>query len=155
MKRNVIILLLAVATTFNLNAKTPTGDKVDPLVEAKFKKDFGSSVNVSWKIVEGIFVATFTDQGGTKDVYYYDDGELLGFGKILKRDLLPETVKSSISEKFSTGVIQTVYEFKEAGAATRYFVTVVTKTYSMIVAANEFGQVDVRQRTKNSSFVQR
>lgn len=155
MKKNVIILLLTVATTFNLYAKTPTGDKVDPQVEARFKKEFGSPVGVSWRTVEGIFVATFTENGDQKDVYYYDNGEMLGFGKIIKKDVLPETVKASINERFSGGVIQTAYEFKEAGAATRYFVTVVTKTHSMIVAANEFGQFDIRKRIKNSSLIER
>lgn len=154
MKKNVIILLLAIATTFNLYAKTPTGDKVDPLIEAKFKKEFGSSVNVSWKTVNGVSVASFSDQDGQRDVYYYDNGDLLGYGKIIRRDLLPETVKAMISDRFSAGVVQTAYEFKEAGAPTRYFVTVVTKTYSMIVAADEFGQLDVRQKIKNSSIAQ-
>ena len=153
MKKNVIILLLTVATTFNLYAKSPTGDKVDPLVEAKFKKEFGTSVNVSWKIVEGIFVASFTDQNGQKDVYYYDNGDMLGFGRIVKKDVLPEIAKASINERFDGGVIQTVYEFKEMGAPTRYFVTVVTKNYSSIVVADEFGQLEVRKKIRNSSLI--
>jgi len=153
MKRNVILLLLTVVT-LNLFAKSPNGDKVDPFIEAKFKKEFGSAVNVSWKNVEGISVATFVDHGTTKDAYYFDNGDVLGFGKIIPRNMLPETIKASINEKFSSGLIQTVYEFKETGAPTRYFVTVVSKTYSLIIAANEFGQFEIREKIKNKVFVE-
>jgi len=151
MKKNVIFLALTLAT-INLFAKTPSGDKVDPSIVAKFQKEFGSSVNVSWKIVEDISVATFTAQGEVKDVYYFDDGEILGIGKYVKRELLPETVKESILKKFDIGVIQTVYEFKEVTSSTRYFVTVVTPQYSVIVSANEFGQLEVRQKIKMKPF---
>ena len=152
MKRNVILLLLTVVT-LNLFAKSPNGDQVDPFIEAKFKKEFGSAVNVSWKNVEGISVATFSDQGTTKDVYYFDNGDILGFGKVIPKNMLPETIKASINEKLSSGLIQTVYEFKETGAATKYFVTVVSKAYSSIIAANEFGQFEVREKIKNKVFV--
>jgi len=151
MKQNVIFLMLTLAS-LNVFAKTPTGDKVDPLIEAKFKKEFGSAVTVSWKIVEGITIGTFTEQGEVKDLFYYEDGEILGRGKIIRRDLLPETVKTSINRRFSPGVIQTVYEFKEISYPTRYFVTVVTPRYSLIVAADEFGQMDVRQKIKSKPF---
>jgi hypothetical protein len=153
MKRNVILLLLTIVT-LNLFAKTPNGDKVDPFIEAKFKKEFGSAVNVTWKNVEGISVATFVDEGTTKDVYYFDNGDIFGLGKIIPKNTLPEKVKTSINEKLSSGLIQTVYEFKEPGASTRYFVTVVSKSYSLIVAANEFGQFEVREKIKNKVFVE-
>jgi hypothetical protein len=152
MKKNVILVLLT-AVTLNLFAKSPNGDKVDPFIEAKFKKEFGSAVNVSWKNVEGIAVATFSDQGTTKDVYYFDNGDVLGFGKIIPKNMLPETIKATINQKVNSGLVQTVYEFKETGAPTKYFVTVVSKAYAFIIAANEFGQFEVREKIKNKLFV--
>jgi len=153
MKRNVILLLLT-AVTLNLFAKTPNGDKIDPFIEAKFKKEFGSAVNVTWRNVEGISVATFVDGGTTKDVYYYENGDVLGLGQIVPKNMLPETIKASITEKLSAGLIQSVYEFKETSAATKYFVTVVSRSYSWIVAANEFGQFEVREKIKNKLIVE-
>ena len=153
MKKNVILLLLTVVT-LNLFAKSPNGDKVDPFIEAKFKKEFGSAVDVSWKNVEGIAVATFSDQGTTKDVYYFDNGDVLGFGKVIPKNTLPESIKAKISDKYTSGLVQTVYEFKEIGAPTRYFVTVVSKAYSLIVSANEFGQFEVREKIKNKLFAE-
>ena len=44
MKKNVIILLLTLLI-ISLYAKKPDGNKVDPLIEDKFKKKFGSAVN--------------------------------------------------------------------------------------------------------------
>lgn len=153
MKKNVIFLLLTIVT-LNVFAKTPIGDKVDPFIEAKFKKEFGTSVNVTWKNVQGISVASFLDEGTTKEVYYFDNGDILGFGKIIPRNTLPESIKASISARVSSGLIQTVYEFKETDAPTRYFVTVVSRAYSMIIAANEFGQFEVRQKIKNKVFTE-
>ena len=37
---------------------------------------------------------------------------------------LPENVTKSINAKFSSGVIQTAYEFKERSSSTRYYVRV-------------------------------
>jgi hypothetical protein len=68
MKRNVIILLLTLAA-FNLGAKTLGEGNVDPFIEAKFQKEFGSSVKPSWQVIEDISVATFTDQGRVKQVF--------------------------------------------------------------------------------------
>src|SRR6185295_16718063 len=77
MKKNVIFLLMAFAT-LTLTARTPaggpdpgpavfatapTGVKVSPIVEAKFKKQYGPIVNVSWKIIDDISIATFTELG--------------------------------------------------------------------------------------------
>jgi hypothetical protein len=151
MKRNLIILLLTLGT-LNVFGKTPTGDKVNPAIEAKFREEFGSSVDVSWKIVQTISIATFSEQGELKDVYYFEDGQILGIGRNIKRDLLPTSVKQTISKRFDGGVIQTAYEFKEVSSPTRYFITVVTPRYSAIVSADEFGQMDVQQKIKNKSF---
>jgi hypothetical protein len=148
MKKNVIFLLLTL-TTFNLYAKSPGGEQVDPFIEAKFKKEFGSSVNVSWKIVEDVSVAIFIDQGGQeKEVFYDTDGEILGLGKDLKRDLLPENVNRSIKTRFNSGIIQTAYEFKSKSSSTRYYVIVITERYAMIVSADEFGGMTIVQKDK-------
>lgn len=147
MKKNVIFLLLTL-TTFNLFARSPGGEQVDPLIEAKFKKEFGPSVNVSWKIVEDVSVAIFLDQGQEKEVFYDADGEILGLGRDLKRDLLPEAVNRSIKTRFNSGIIQTAYEFKSKSSSTRYYVIVITERYAMIVSADEFGGMTIVQKEK-------
>ena len=133
-------------------AKTVKGDKVSPLIESKFKKQYGNP-NVSWSVVDDasdvrITIATFTEQGEQKEVYYYDDGEVYGIGKTIRRDHLPENVTKSISARFTSGVIQTAYEFNERNSPTRYFVRVVTPRHSMIVSANEFGETRVYQKER-------
>jgi len=168
MKKNVIFLLPAFLSlslfgktpvsgtpgpVFGVFAKTLKGAKVNPLIESKFKKQYGSLANVSWSIVDDqsdvqITIATFTEDGEQKEVYYYEDGEIFGIGKTIRRDHLPENVTKSINAKFSSGVIQTAYEFKERGSSTRYFARVVTPRHTMIVEANEFGETRVYQKEK-------
>jgi hypothetical protein len=147
MKKNVIIILL-VLVTLSLYAKKPNGGKVDPLIESKFKKEFGSSVNVSWKVVNDVSIATFTDQGEEKEVFYDSDGEMLGFGKNIRRVSLPETVNKSIMTRFNSGVIQTAYEFKTKDSPTCYYVRVLTPRYAAIVSANEFGDIVIIQKER-------
>jgi hypothetical protein len=151
MKKNVILVLLTFVT-LNLFAKAPTGDKVDPTIEARFKKQYGPLVSVSWKVIDDISIATYTQQGEERNVYYYDSGEVFGFGKIIKRDQLPEAINESIKKRFSDGAIQTVYEFKAPATSTRYYVRVVTPRHSMIVSGDEFGDLQVNKKEKLSSF---
>ena len=168
MKKNVIFLLPAFLSlslfgktpvsgtpgpVFGVFAKTLKGAKVNPLIESKFKKQYGSLANVSWSIVDDqsdvqITIATFTEDGEQKEVYYYEDGEIFGIGKTIRRDHLPENVTKSINARFSSGVIQTAYEFRERGSSTRYYVRVVTSRHTMVVSANEFGETRVYQKEK-------
>jgi hypothetical protein len=169
MKKNVMFLLAALVS-LSLFAKTPAasktpnpafrvfarnmkGEKVSPVVEAKFKKQYGKVVNVSWSIVDDmsdvrITIATFTEDGEQKEVYYYDDGEVYGTGKTIRRDALPENITKSIKERYSSAVIQTAYEFNERSSSTRYYVRVVTPRHSMIVSATEFGDIRVYQKER-------
>ena len=168
MKKNVILLMSAFVT-LSLFAKTPAsqspnpvfgvfaralkGGKVNPVIEAKFKNQYGDAANATWSVVDDladvqITIATFTEAGEQKEVYYYDDGEIFGIGKNIKRDLLPENVTKAITARFNSGIIQTAYEFKERNASTRYFVRLVTPKHTMIVSANEFGETRVYQKER-------
>jgi hypothetical protein len=162
MKKNVIFLLMAFAT-LNLTARTPAGGtdpgpavfgkalsgvKVSPLIEAKFKKQYGPIVNVSWKIIDEISIATFTEQSTQRDIFYYDDGETLGFGKRIDKNELPKAIKGSLDKRFSEGTIQDAYEFKTSDSPTRYYVRVIARGYSVVASANEFGDITVYQKQK-------
>jgi hypothetical protein len=161
MKKNVILLSLAFVT-LNLTARTPaegpdpgsavfaktTGEIVSPLIEAKFKKQYGPIINVSWKVINDISIATYTDQGEQRDIYYYNDGELFGFGKLIDKGLLPTVVSKSLGKRFNQGTIQAVYEFKSTDWPTRYYVRVVAPGYVVIASATEFGDITVYQKEK-------
>jgi len=138
---------------FPVFAKTLKGERVSPVIESSFKKRYGPLTNVSWSVIDDvsdvrITIATFTEDGDQKEVYYYDDGDVYGIGKTIRRDALPELVTKSIQSRFASGVIQTAYEFQERTSSTRYYVRVVTPRHSMIVSANEFGETRVYQKEK-------
>src|SRR5262249_10932642 len=99
-------------------------------------------------------IATFTEQGEQQEVYYYEDGEIFGIGKSIRRDDLPENVTKSIHARFDSWAIQTAYEFKERSSSTRYFVRLVTPQHSMIVSANEFGEIRIYQKEKLKQLFQ-
>jgi hypothetical protein len=162
MKKNVFFLLMAFVT-LNLSARTPAGGpdpgpavfanapaggKVSPVVVAKFKKQYGPIVNVSWKIIDDISIATFTELSIRTDVFYYNDGETFGFGKPVDKDELPNVVSASLNKRFSEGTIQSAYEFKTPESPTRYYVRINTRGYSVIASATEFGDITVYQKQK-------
>jgi len=162
MKKNVIFMLVAFVT-LNLSARTPaggsdpvaavfakapTGEKVPALIEAKFKKQYGPVIAVSWKVIGDISIATFNELGVEKHVYYYNDGETFGFGKLIDKDVLPKAVRESFTERFSKGVLQAVYEFKTLDSPTRYYVRVIAPNYFAIASATEFGDVTIYQKER-------
>jgi len=151
MKKKVIFLLL-LSSTFNLNAKNRAIGKIDPPVENKFKKEFGSSVKVSWEIIQDIYVGTFVDHEEEKQVYYSSDGEILGLGKIINKELLPPITQRSINTRFNSGIIKTVYEFKSRNSPTLYYTYLITRHYLMIVSANEFGDIEIIQKIRSKEF---
>jgi hypothetical protein len=154
MKRNVIFLLLTLAA-LNVFAKTPGRGNVDPFIEAKFKEEFGTSIKVSWQVVQDVSIATFLEQGSEKQVYYFENGEVMGFGKVVDRNVLPEEARKSINERFDSAIIQSVYEFKSNDAPTRYFVYVYTERHFRIVSVNEFGDVQVYKKVGLKSLASR
>jgi hypothetical protein len=154
MKRHLIFLLLTLAT-INLFAKTPGGGNVNPLIEAKFQQEFGTSIKVSWQVIDDISVATFVEQGREKQVYYFSDGQVLGFGKVVDREALPEAARKSINERFNSAIIQSVYEFVSNDAPTRYFVYVYTERHFRIVAVNDFGDIQVYKKVGIKSLASR
>jgi hypothetical protein len=162
MKKNVIFMALAFAT-LSVTARTPAGGmdpgpavfskapsgvKVNPLVEAKFKQQYGPIVNVSWKVVTDISIATFTELGAQIDVFYYNDGETFGFGKSIDKAELPKVVSASFNRKFSEGSLEAAYEFRTPDFPTRYYVRIVAPGYSVIASATEFGDISVYQKQK-------
>jgi len=148
MKKNVIIILLLSLSTLSISAKTLGGGEVDPAIERKFKTQFGSTVKVSWEIVDGVSIGTYSDQGQEKQVYYTSDGEIFAFGKSISKDLLPESIGNAISKKFNSGVIETVYELKSTDSPTRYYIRVATSRYLVVLSANEFGELGISQRLR-------
>jgi hypothetical protein len=162
MKKNVIFMLLAFVT-LNLTARTPAGGmdpgpaifakasigaKVSPLVEGKFKKQYGPLVNVSWKVIEDIYIATFSELGNQRDVFYYNDGETFGFGRYISQDELPKVVRTSLNKRFREGTIVATYEFRTSDFPTRYYARVLTPSHLVIASATEFGDITVYQKQK-------
>jgi len=162
MKKNVMFMLLTLVA-LNLTARTPAGGpdpgpavfskgvsvEISPLIEAKFKKEYGPIVNVSWRVVEDISIATFSDQGSEKNVFYYNDGETFGFGKAVDIKALPKLVDESLTRKFKKATIGQAYEFKTTGSPTRYYVRMIASGYSVIASATEFGDITVYEKQKN------
>jgi hypothetical protein len=73
---------------------------------------------------------------------------MLGWGKSIDRNLLPDEAAKSIKNRFNSAIIQSVYEFKSNDAPTRYFVYVYTQSHFRIVAVNEFGDVQVYKKMR-------
>jgi hypothetical protein len=147
MKRNALLLLL-ILVTLNLFAKT-NGDKVDPLIENKFRQEFGSSVNVSWKIIDDVSIAMFAEDGQEKEIYYSSEGEIIGFGKTISKDLLPVRISQAIHVKFNSSVIQKIYEYKSQVSPTSYFIRLVSPRFSFVITANEFEEITIIKKEKS------
>ena len=105
--------------------------------------------NVSWKIINDISIATFTEQNTQRDVFYYNDGETFGFGKPIDKRRIAESSKRITEQTIERRTIQAAYEFKTSDSPTRDYVRIIARQSSLVIAsANEFGDITVNQRQK-------
>ncbi len=146
MKKYVFVLGLALISVSVFAGKG--GDKVDRIIEEKFHKQFGTTLAVTWKIINDISIASYTEQGEQKQAFYFNDGELFGLGKNIKLNELPVSVRENFANRFSEANVLRSYEFKTANSPTRYFLEVLRNKKLLVVSANEFGDFRIEQKTR-------
>lgn len=150
MKKKILSLALS-ALSLGMYAKTPEPGKVDPLIENKFRNDHGQTIKVSWDVVEDVNVATFEENGETKQVYYSSDGNELAFGRFIRASQLPTAVEQSIARRFGPIDVLTVYELKTPESPTRYLVRFVNRKHQLLVWADEFGRTGILEKIRNKT----
>ena len=71
-------------------------DDVSAKIKTEFQKNFTSATAVQWKKMQGIFVATFKDNGQDLSAAYNEEGELLGASRYINADQLPLNVSIAL-----------------------------------------------------------
>jgi hypothetical protein len=144
MKKNVIFFLLTLLSVSVYAGYE--GDKVSRAIEDQFHKQFGTSVTVTWKIIEDVSVASYTENGQQREAFYLSDGELVGIGNAIEKQSVPVSVSESVAARFPQMSVLNAYEFKGADAPTRYILRIARKGKFLIVSANEFGDIEILRR---------
>ena len=131
------------ATVFANNETSAPG-----IVKSSFERKFGKTINVKWEKVVDVYVGRFTSSDNNYEVYFSDDGEMLGSSRYILKVSLPETISSAVKKQFPGGSITQVLEYTSTAHVTSYYVIVATYKADLVLHATIYGEIDVVKKTK-------
>ena len=122
--------------------------KVNGRVLAAFEKDFISTSNISWSIINDINVVSFSQLNKNYMAYYDGDGELKGVGNIVPQNDLPKQLQNSIEQKYRMAEIKNVIQFRSPISEVQYYVHINTNKGMKILRVDANGSVEVLRSLK-------
>jgi hypothetical protein len=148
MKKLIIALFItAIGSTAFAAKGTPANEKV---MQA-FSTAYGSAKNVSWTEIkeEGIFHASFEQEGEQLDVFIDAEGEMLATTRYITAKQLPMAVTKQLAAKYADYAISPAVIEYSATDETAYYITLAGKKNTVTVKANSNGSLSVFKKQKN------
>lgn len=131
--KQLTIIITAIAAFFTASSFTvsnplPASVTDNENVRFVFNRDFATATAVTWKEKEGIYVASFSNNGTNSQVAYDSDGQLVGSSSSVYRSELPAEVLSAIAKKYPDCTIGSHATKIVLNNETSYHVTLATET---------------------------
>jgi hypothetical protein len=148
MKKLIIVLLVAVIGTTAFAAK---GNPANEKVVKTFSAAFVNAKNVSWTEIkgEGIFHASFDQEGEKLDVFIDAEGELLATTRYITAKQLPMAVTKQLAAKYADYAISPAVIEYSAQDETAYYITLASEKNTVTVKANSAGDLSVFKKQRN------
>jgi len=150
MKKKILFLLLSATS---LMAIASPGEDVNRVVQEAFNARFGKTSAVEWRRVQGVYVGHFNMNGQEMDAYFNDDGELLGTGREIERNIIDEKTKATISKRFGEWDILQAYELTIPDESPVQFIFLWNPKFSAIIKVDQCGSIVQIQKKKIKSSV--
>ena len=112
--KKIIVLAAIIVAGFSHDSIAQTAGKSITLpfwVSNSFQRDFQNAKNVSWEEIDGTYVATFSARRNQAMAYYQNDGKLIGIGKLVNADDLPEEIMKNFVKRYRDYTIQKAVEY--------------------------------------------
>jgi hypothetical protein len=112
--KKIIVLVAIIVAGFSHDsiAQTAVTSITLPFwVSNSFQRDFQNAKNVSWEEIDGTYVATFSARRNQAMAYYQNDGKLIGVGKPVNADDLPEEIMKNFVKRYRHYTIQKAVEY--------------------------------------------
>jgi hypothetical protein len=142
-------IIIAASTVLSLTGFSNT-DPINSKVLQSFKTEFKTATNVEWKTLldKDIFQASFKYQNSNVNAFFNSEGELIATSRYIDREDLPMMIKKNIEERYPDHKIGNVIE-NNLYDATSYHVTLHSQASSMVIVANNSGDISVYKKVKN------
>jgi hypothetical protein len=142
------IIVTALILLFSAGSFAGIGDEVTAKIKTEFEKDFASATDVQWKKTQGIYVATFKDNGQDICAAFNEEGELLVASRYITLDQLPLNV-ALVLRNMSGGyhISNYVIELTE-DSQTSYCVTGENSKFRTQMKVNSFGDITITKKMR-------
>jgi hypothetical protein len=114
MKKKLITLVAAfVLVSTSIFANTAS-NPVPASVQSAFRQNFHQVSQVLWDSFGNYYKATVSDKSNTMYVFYSENAELMGMGRNVLSDRLPEILQTEIKNRFQEYWITDLVQYKVA-----------------------------------------
>ncbi len=136
MKKKIITMLSALILVSSAIFANTTATPVPASVESAFSQNFQHVRQVRWDSFGNYFKATVSDKGRTMFVFYSDNAELMGMGRNLLSDRLPELLQTGIKSRFQEYWITDLVQYR-VGDKEGYLVTVENADKKIVLKSED------------------
>ena len=140
----MLSLMLAVGWTSAFANNDP---KLNPRVEAAFKKEFPAAQHVEWIKGQENFKAVFVLADYRVEAWFSADGELLSTARDLLYNQLPLAVMKEVENRFPASKASEVKEITDS-RGTLYQLLLETEKRNYRISATPNGEITVTERIR-------
>ena len=146
--KKIATIVTALILLFSTGSFAGSIDEVTAKIKTEFEKNFATATSVQWKKTQGIYVATFKDNGQDLSAAFNDEGEMLGASRYVTLDQLPLNVSFAL-RNMSGGyrISNSVLELT-ADCQTSYCVTAENAKFRTEMKVNSFGDITVTNKMR-------
>src|SRR5215813_15149152 len=112
------VLLITASQTLLAN----DGSLTPSSVKNSFETKYGNKINVAWSKINDVYIGTFTDNDQHFELYYSENGDLLGSARYISPSYLPLLVSNAVNTRFPGFTITHLVEFTSETNGTSYYV---------------------------------
>ena len=114
MKKKLITLVAAFILVSTAIFANTAANPVPAFVESAFRQNFHHVTQVLWDSFGNYYKATVSDKSITMYVFYSENAELMGMGRNVLSDRLPEVLQSEIKSRFQEYWITDLVQYRVA-----------------------------------------
>ncbi|MES2332547.1 MAG: hypothetical protein V4539_23270 [Bacteroidota bacterium] len=141
MKKFLIACLIVVS--FATTASASNNANISGKAMAHLEANYSAAKNVSWTVSDNFEKASFTVGNEKVDVYYNEDGDLLGSTKTMAFDKLPKSALEILTSEytFPDYELTDCIEYTDADNNKNYFVSFDINNERVVVSVSTGGSV--------------
>src|SRR5450432_3922430 len=136
MKKKLITLVAAFILITNAIFANTQSSPVPATVESAFRQNFHHVTQVLWDSFGNYYKATVSDKSNTMYVFYSENAELMGMGRNVLSDRLPEVLQSDIKSRFQEYWITDLVQYKVADK-NGYLITVENADKKIVLKSED------------------